>query len=71
MVKLPQDLYRVLVEGLDRAEILSLEQEEPYLKAECEIVTAQEEEYPEPVKDAMLRKASGNFSRDIAERAER
>ena len=30
VVKLPQDLYRVLVEGLDRAEILSLEQEERY-----------------------------------------
>ena len=75
VVKLPQDLYRVLVEGLDRAEILSLEQEEPYLKAECEIVTAQEEEYPEPVKDAMLRsirelfqrycRESGKISKDL------
>ena len=37
--------YRVLVEGQDRAEVLGLEQEEPYLKAECEIVTAQEEDY--------------------------
>ena len=75
VVKLPQDLYRVLVEGLDRAEILSLEKEEPYLKAECEIVTAQEEEYPEPVKDAMLRsirelfqrycRESGKISKDL------
>ena len=75
VVKLPQDLYRVLVEGLDRAEILSLEQEGPYLKAECEIVTAQEEEYPEPVKDAMLRsirelfqrycRESGKISKDL------
>ena len=75
VVKLPQDLYRVLVEGLDRAEILSLEQEEPYLKAECEIVTAQEEDYPEPVKDAMLRsirelfqrycRESGKISKDL------
>ena len=63
VVKLPQDLYRVLVEGLDRAEVLSLEQEEPYLKAECEIVTAQEEDYPEPVKDAMLRSIRELFQR--------
>ena len=63
VVKLPQDLYRVLVEGLDRAEVLVLEQEEPYLKAECEIVTAQEEDYPEPVKDAMLRSIRELFQR--------
>ena len=63
VVKLPQDLYRVLVEGLDRAEVLGLEQEEPYLKAECEIVTAQEEDYPEPVKDAMLRSIRELFQR--------
>ena len=75
VVKLPQDLYRVLVEGQERAEVLSLEQEEPYLKAECEVVTAQEETYPEPVKDAMLRsirelfqkycRESGKISRDL------
>ena len=63
VVKLPQDLYRVLVEGQDRAEVLGLEQEEPYLKAECEIVTAQEEDYPEPVKDAMLRSIRELFQR--------
>ena len=63
VVKLPQDLYRVLVEGLDRAEVLGLEQEEPYLKAECEIVTAQEEDYSEPVKDAMLRSIRELFQR--------
>lgn len=68
VVKLPQDLYRVLVEGLDRAEVLGLEQEEPYLKAECEIVTAQEEDYPEPVKDAMLRSIRELFQRYCRER---
>ena len=34
VVKLPQDLLRVLVEGIERAELLSLDQEEPFLKAE-------------------------------------
>ena len=55
VVKLPQDLYRVLVEGLDRAEVLGLEQEEPYLKAECEIVTAQEED-PGAFSEILQRK---------------
>ena len=34
VVKLPHDLLRVLVEGIERAELLGLEQEEPFLKAE-------------------------------------
>ena len=37
VVKLPHDLLRVLVEGIERAELLSLEQEEPFLKAETAI----------------------------------
>ncbi len=70
VVKLPQDLCRVLVEGLDRAEVLGLEQEEPYLKAECEIFTAQEEDYPEPERKPCFA-ASGSFFRDTAEKAEK
>lgn len=31
VVKLPQNLLRVLVEGVERAEVLSLEQEFPYM----------------------------------------
>ena len=34
VVKLPHDLLRVLVEGTERAELLSLEQEKPHLCAE-------------------------------------
>ena len=30
VVKLPHDLLRVLVEGIERAELLGLEQEEPF-----------------------------------------
>ena len=62
VVKLPQNLYRVLVEGLERAEILSLELEEPYLQAQCAGFEG-EEDYPQPVKDAMLRSIRELFHR--------
>ena len=38
VVKLPQDVLRVLVEGYDRAELLSLEQEKPFLIAEISVI---------------------------------
>lgn len=56
VVKLPHDLLRVLVEGTERAEVLSLEQEEPYL--ECEAACFAKDEEPIPnvyVMEAMRR----------------
>ena len=50
VVKLPHELLRVLVEGKERAELLSIEQEDPFLKVE---VTGFEEDsghYPDTVK---------------------
>jgi ATP-dependent Lon protease len=54
VIKLPQNLLRVLVEGTERAELLSFSQEYPYLKADVACYEDQEEEsYPAAVKDAM------------------
>ena len=56
VVKLPDHLFRVLVEGRARAELLRLEQETPYLKAETASFDQQDDErFPEPVKEAMQR----------------
>lgn len=56
VVKLPQNLLRVLVEGVERAEVLSLEQESPYLR--CEIAVFEKEEtagVDGPEREAMHR----------------
>lgn len=63
VVKLPHELLRVLVEGKERAELLSIEQEDPFLKVE---VTGFEEDsghYPDTVKEAMYRSIQGLFQR--------
>lgn len=63
VVKLPHELLRVLVEGKERAELLNIEQEDPFLKVE---VTGFEEDsghYPDTVKEAMYRSIQGLFQR--------
>ena len=55
VVKLPQNLLRVLVEGTEKADLLALDQEEPYLKAEVSLIRQEEEELQAPVKAAMHR----------------
>ena len=47
VVKLPKNLLRVLVEGTERAELLSFSQEAPFLESEVSVLTSEEEEeYP-------------------------
>lgn len=56
VVKLPQDVLRVLVEGYDRAELLSLEQEKPFLKAEIAVLEPEDErKYDSTMIEAMMR----------------
>ena len=55
VVKLPDNLLRVLVEGKRRAELLGLEQETPYLRAETVLVNEEEEELPQAMLEAMYR----------------
>ena len=76
VVKLPHDLLRVLVEGIERAELLGLEQEEPFLKAETALFEPDGAQYTKSLKEAMFRSIqelfqrycmeSGKISKDLA-----
>ena len=76
VVKLPHDLLRVLVEGIERAELLGLEQEEPFLKAETALFEPDGARYTKSLKEAMFRSIqelfqrycmeSGKFSKELA-----
>ncbi len=55
VVKLPQNLLRVLVEGTKRAELLSLSQEFPYLEGEVCPVEEGEDSCPPALREAMHR----------------
>lgn len=76
VVKLPHDLLRVLVEGIERAELFGLEQEEPFLKAETAIFEPDGAQYTKSLKEAMFRSIqelfqrycmeSGKISKDLA-----
>ena len=63
VVKLPHDLLRVLVEGIERAELLSLEQEEPFLKVETAIFEQDGEHYTKSLREAMFRSIQELFQR--------
>lgn len=55
VVKLPQNLLRVLVEGTGRATLEKFEQEFPYIKSEITPVDEKEDQLPEAVTQAMQR----------------
>lgn len=55
VVKLPQNLLRVLVEGTGRAVLVNFDQEFPYIKSEITPVEEQEDQLPESVTEAMHR----------------
>lgn len=61
VVKLPDNLIRVLVEGTRRVELLGLQQEMPYLEAEIMVSSQSEEELPEAMLEAMSRSIRGLF----------
>lgn len=77
VVKVPKNIRRVLVEGLEPAELINFESTEDYLEAEVmPIQEEQEQELPDTAKEAMLRiikelfqefcKESPNISKEIA-----
>ena len=76
VVKLPHDLLRVLVEGLERSELVGLEQEEPFLMAETVGVEEDGAQYGRSLREAMYRSIrelfqrycleSGRISKDLA-----
>ncbi|MBQ7796992.1 MAG: endopeptidase La [Lachnospiraceae bacterium] len=55
LVKMPGGLIRVMVEGLERAELLGLQDDGPYLKAEVILSPLKEERLNDTVKEAMSR----------------
>lgn len=67
VVKLPQNLLRVLVEGIDRAELLGLTQEFPHIKSEVAFFDKDEMNLPDHVEEAMHRSLKGLFHRYATE----
>lgn len=51
----PGGLVRVMVEGLERAELINLLQDDPYLEAEVAEAPLMEENLSDTVKEAMAR----------------
>ena len=62
VVKLPKNMLRVLVEGLERAELVSFEKDEANLEAEILTVDKNEEPVSENAGEAMLRNLKSAFS---------
>lgn len=63
VVKLPQKLLRVLVEGTGRATLVKFEQEFPFIRGEITPVDEEEMQMPEPVMEAMHRSLKELFHR--------
>ncbi len=64
MLKLPDGTVKVLVEGTERARILSLAQGKRYLVAECEVLN-DEESVAEPELDALMRSTLSAFEQYV------
>ena len=63
VVKLPQNLLRVLVEGTGRATLVKFEQEFPFIRSEITPVDEEEMQMPELVMEAMHRSLKELFHR--------
>ena len=62
VAKVPKDMLRVLVEGMERAELMQLEDGTSYLAAEVDVMEQEEENLPDTVKEAMLLSMRELFS---------
>ena len=63
VVKLPQNLLRVLVEGTGRATLVKFEQEFPFIRSEITPVDDETMQMPEPVMEAVYRSLKELFHR--------
>ncbi|MGN1140701.1 MAG: endopeptidase La [Oliverpabstia sp.] len=61
VVKMPKGVLRVLVEGLERAELVELEEEIAYLEAEVAGFETEEQVLPDNLKEAMVRSIKDIF----------
>ena len=55
VVKSQKDILRVLVEGVERAELMELDEEKPYLLTKVSLFEIENEEFSEETKEAMIR----------------
>lgn len=55
VIKMPKDMLRVLVEGIEPAELTGLDESLPYLEAETTGFEVEDQDLPENLKEAMLR----------------
>lgn len=62
VVRMPKNVIRVLVEGQERGELTELEEDLPYLEAEVASFDIVPEEYPDNVREAMLRSMKEIFT---------
>ena len=63
-VKLPQNLLRVLVEGIEKGRLLGLEEENLFLCGQVSLIEEEEiPDTPQPVKEAMYRSIRELFQR--------
>ena len=65
MVKLPGDNVRVLVEGISRARIKEIIQEDPYFKASLEEIVYDEDIKKDPEVEALMRNVFDSFEEYI------
>ena len=64
VVKLPQNLLRVLVEGIEKGRLLGLEEENLFLCGQVSLIEEEEiPDTPQPVKEAMYRSIRELFQR--------
>ena len=61
VVKMPKGVLRVLVEGLERAELVELEEEISYLEAEVAGFETEKQVLPDNLKEAMVRSIKDIF----------
>ena len=61
VVKMPKGMLRVLVEGLERAELVGLDEEMPYFEAEVAGFETDELNLPDNLKEAMVRSIKDIF----------
>ncbi len=55
VVKMPKDGLRVLVEGVERAELIDLDEDKPYLMTKITLFEVENDEFSDTLKEAMIR----------------
>ena len=65
VIKMQNNIVRVLTEGKERARLTGFGDREDFLEAELEVIEGLEEEFPETVTQAMSKSIRDNFTRYV------